>query len=189
MKNQYFFGFRGSKLERKIDQKSIRTWTPRRDAPKRVPRGFKTPPRRPKTPPRRSKTRPRRPKMPQDAPKMPPRRPKTRPRRPKTAPRRPQEARKAAQDAQDGGKIGSQKRSEAQSRPDFGFGTFWGGFWSVLGWIVERFRDGFLKFFAPQRVPSWLRLWIDFLITFEFFGVVSEWLTRFGDALNMLKNL
>ena len=148
MKNQYFCWFSGVEVGTKIDQKSIRTWTPRRgasfcgrkrvqDVPRTSQDALKTLQDASATPQDAARRSQDAAKTPQDAPRRSQDGPKTAPRRPKTL--------------QDGGKIEPQKRSEAQSSPDLGFGAFWDGFWSVLGWIVERFWNGFSKFFAPQR--------------------------------------
>ena len=142
-----FFWFSGVEVGAKNRPGIDRTWTPRRDAsfcdPKRVQDAPQDVPKRPQDAPRRARDAPRcrktlprcrqdAPRRAQDAPRRPQDGPKRRARRPKTP--------------QDGGKIGSQQRSEAQSPPDLDFGPFWGGFWTVLGRILDRFGEDFGTF-------------------------------------------
>ena len=109
---------------------------------KNAPRSHQDAPGRSQNAPRRAQDAP---KTPQDIPKLRPKRPKTRPRRPKTAPRGAQNDPRRPKTQE---QKAFRKRSEAQSLPDLDFGAFWGGFWTVLGWILDRFRMDFGSFWG-----------------------------------------
>ena len=111
-----------------------------------------TPPRRPRTSQGRAKRLPKRAKY---ASRPPLRRAKTATRRPqmpqggsKTAPRRPKTLPKC-------GKIQRISGQLSGFRSNLDLGAFWGGFWTVLGWILEGFGMDFGMFFRMDFCRFW----------------------------------
>ena len=87
-----------------------------------------------RAPLRRAKTATRRPQMPQGGSKTAPRRPKTLPKR---------------------GKIQRISGQLSGFRSNLDLGAFWGGFWTVLGWILEGFGMDFGTFFRMDFGRFW----------------------------------